>query len=241
LLDNALKFTPAGRTIRASVKREGDQAVLRVDDQGEGIEPETLRHMFDLFAQGEQGLSRPKGGLGIGLAIVKRLAELQGGTVEAHSDGAGRGSEFIVRFPISAAQANPSVKASSEPELTIRRDILIVDDNRDSAQTLSDLLRTYGHKTHVAYDGNEALDVAQRLRPEVVLLDIGLPTLNGYDACRSIRSQPWGERMVLVALTGYGQDSDVLKARQAGFDHHMVKPVNHQALQAILAAMPAHH
>lgn len=237
LLSNACKFMDRGGRIDVSLASDTRWAVIRVRDHGIGIASADTRRIFEMFAQVDKSMQHGNG-LGIGLTLVKAIVEQHGGTVEARSDGAGRGSEFIVRLPISAADLDESANAMSDAELVIQREILIIDDNRDSAQTLSELLQAYGHKTHIAHDGIEGLEAAQRLRPEVVLLDIGLPTISGYDACRGIRGQPWGEKMVLVALTGCGQARDVLSARQAGFDHHLVKPVNYQTLQTILAAIP---
>jgi CheY-like chemotaxis protein len=185
-------------------------------------------------------LERSRDGLGIGLTLVKTLVEMHGGTVHAHSDGPGRGSEFTVRLPILAgaprAVAPPAVR---EPVVAVRRRILIVDDSEDSAESLAMLLRFGGHETHKAHDGVAAIEAAERLRPDAVLLDIGLPKLNGYDVCSHIRNEPWGKDLLLVALTGWGQEEDRDRSRRAGFDAHLVKPVDFDALLKLVASPPS--
>ncbi|HYM80124.1 MAG TPA: chemotaxis protein CheB [Candidatus Limnocylindria bacterium] len=241
LLNNACKFTSQGGRIRLTVEREGDQAVIQVRDTGIGIAPDQLRLIFDMFTQIDTSLERSQGGLGIGLTLVKSLVEMHDGTVEARSAGLGHGSEFEVRLPIQAepAEAPQPEPTAGAPGTTTARRILVVDDNRDSATSLAMLLKLAGNQTHIAYDGLEAVEAAATFRPEVVLLDIGLPKLNGYEAARQIRAQPWGKKMVLVALTGWGQDEDRHKSREAGFDAHMVKPVDLAALTKLLAKLPA--
>ncbi|MBA3314914.1 MAG: response regulator [Planctomycetaceae bacterium] len=177
--------------------------------------------------------------VGTGLALVKTLEEMHGGTIEVRSAGVGHASEFVARLPMILVETPELVppEPTSEPTTTTARRILVVDDNRDSASTLALLLKFSGHETHTAYDGLEAVEAAAKLQPDVVLLDIGLPKLNGYEAARQIREEPWGKKMVLVALTGWGQDEDRQKSRDAGFNGHMVKPVDHAALTKLLTEL----
>lgn len=239
LLNNACKFTDRGGRISLTVEPEGEQAVIRVRDSGIGIAADQLPRIFDVFVQVDTALERSINGLGIGLTLVKNLVEMHGGTVEAHSDGTGKGSEFVVRLPLMVEPLTPPrpEPTVSEPATTTCRRILVVDDNRDSATSLAMLLKITGNETHTAYDGLEAVEVAAKVRPEVVLLDIGLPKLNGYEACRLIREQPWGKNILIVALTGWGQEEDLEKSRNAGFNSHMVKPVELAALTKLLAEM----
>jgi PAS domain S-box-containing protein len=235
LLINAGKFTDEGGHVQLSVEREDEQAVIRVRDNGIGIAPEQLHSLFDMFAQVDTSLERSRDGLGIGLTLVKTLVELHGGSVEARSDGLGRGSEFTVRLPILVGTPElVSTPAVSKPLPPVRRRILIVDDNEDGAESLAMLLQFDGHETHQAHDGVQAIEAAERVRPDAILLDIGLPRLNGYEVCRRIREEPWGKDMVLVALTGWGQEEDRQRSRHAGFNSHMVKPVDHDALTKLL-------
>ena len=238
LLSNACKYTDKGGQMSLTVEREGDQAVIRLRDNGIGIAADQLPRIFEMFVQIDTSLERSVSGLGIGLTLVKSLAEMHDGTVEACSAGVGQGSEFVVRLPIAVEPPEPPpAPIVIEPTTAIPRRILVVDDNQDSATSLAELLELTGHKTHTAHDGLEAIEAAKSFRPDVVLLDIGLPKLNGYDACRKIREQPWGKGMVLIALTGWGQDEDKQKSSQAGFDAHMVKPVDHVVLAKLLAEL----
>jgi PAS domain S-box-containing protein len=240
LLNNACKFTEPGGRIRLAVERDGAQAVIRVRDSGVGIAPQRLRDVFDMFTQVDTSLERSRGGLGIGLTLVKRLVEMHEGTVEARSEGLGRGSEFVVRLPILADAPAPAVAETVGADAPrARRRVLIVDDNRDGAESLALMLQFSGHETHVVHDGRDAVDAAERFAPDAVLLDIGLPTLNGYEVCRRIREQPWGKDLVLVAVTGWGQGEDRRRSREAGFDAHIVKPVDHEALLELLASLPS--
>jgi CheY-like chemotaxis protein len=211
--------------------------VVTVRDNGMGIPPDKLADVFEMFSQIENSLDRSQGGLGIGLTLVKRLVELHGGTVEAHSEGLGQGSEFRVRLPILVEPANSASEIKPPPNLDSLqpRRILIVDDNLDAARTLSMLLKIGGNETCLAHDGLDAVEQAERFRPEIVLLDIGLPKLNGFDTCRRIREQPGGTEMLLVALTGWGQEEDRRKSKEAGFNAHLIKPVDLPALFKILA------
>jgi CheY-like chemotaxis protein len=214
-----------------------DQEVsLSVKDEGIGIPQEKLGRVFDMFVQLDRALERTSGGLGIGLTLVKRIVRMLGGTVTAHSEGPGRGAEFVVRLP-AMAERRKERRPITTPETAsaaVHR-VLIVDDNVDAASSLSALLRITGNETHLAHDGVAAIEMAERFRPDVILLDIGLPRLNGYEACRRIRERPWGNRVVIVAMTGWGQESDRQRSREAGFDHHMVKPVDYAALMSAIA------
>jgi PAS domain S-box-containing protein len=235
LLNNSAKYTGPGGTIQVQTERHGDEAVVTVEDNGSGIPPEKLESIFEMFTQVDQSLERRQGGLGIGLTLVRRLVQMHGGSVEASSDGDGQGSRFVVRLPVLEARAAAGAPpAPSEAPPRARR-ILVVDDNEDSATSLAMLLEIAGNKTFIAHDGTAAFAAVERHRPEVVLLDIGLPGLNGYEVCRRIREQPWGRDMVLIALTGWGQDEDRRQSREAGFDGHLVKPVNYTALMELLA------
>lgn len=239
LLNNACKFTPRGGTIRLTAELRDSAVVVAVKDTGIGIPPGKLENIFEMFAQLDRALERAHGGLGIGLTLVKRLVEMHGGRIEARSEGLGRGSEFLVRLPILAEERHAyQPPAGTLKEQAMPRRILIVDDNKDSADSLAMLLRLSGHETRLAYDGVAAVEMAQQFRPNVVLLDIGLPKLNGYDACRQIREQPWGADIVMLALTGWGQEEDRRKSKKAGFDEHLVKPLDHAVFMKLLASLP---
>jgi CheY-like chemotaxis protein len=238
LLNNACKYTERKGRITVTLSREDETAVVTVADTGIGIPADKQASIFDMFSQVDRVLNRPHGGLGIGLHLVRRLLELHGGSVVVHSDGPGRGTEFTVRIPaLPASSANvgdaPSETAATHPRRTRR--ILVVDDNVDHADSLSMLLTMDGHEVHSAHDGIEALEAAERLRPEVVLLDLGLPRLDGFDTCRRLREQPWGKSLLLVAITGWGQDIDRLKSSDAGFDHHLVKPIDSRVLAGLVS------
>ena len=195
-----------------------------------------------MFTQVDRTLERSQGGLGIGLTLAKRLVEMHGGSIQAFSEGPGRGSEFVVRLPIlidDQRKQQPSGSTGNEQPAPTARRILVVDDNRDGAESLALLLRLAGNKTYTAHDGLEAVQAAESFRPDVVLLDIGLPKLNGRDAARRIREQPWGTKMALVALTGWGQEEDRRRSKEAGFDYHLVKPVNYADLTRLLGSLPS--
>jgi signal transduction histidine kinase/ActR/RegA family two-component response regulator len=237
LLDNAAKFTRPGDQIRLSVEREGETAVLRVQDDGVGIQPQVLPRIFNLFMRGHRGPAHFQGGIGVGLTLVRRLVELHGGSVEALSEGAKRGSEFVVRLPgLEAAPfASPwacTQAASGERPLRV----LVADDSMETAQSLAGMLDGWGHEVRVTYDGPRAIEEARARTPDVVLLDIGMPGMDGYQVARRLREVVQDEKMVLVAVTGYSQEEDRLSARQAGFNFHMVKPVDPDDLKALLAA-----
>jgi two-component system CheB/CheR fusion protein len=236
LLNNAAKYTDQGGRIALTAAREGDALLIRVRDSGVGIPREMLPHVFEMFTQVDGSLERSQGGLGIGLTLVRSLVQMHGGTVTAHSDGPGKGSEFVVRLPLAGAARDrgPQAANGSPAAAPPRSRILVVDDNRDAADSLAMLLRLSGHEVHVAHDGLEAMGTAAVFRPDVVLLDIGLPKLNGYEAGRRIRRER-GDGVVLIALTGWGQEEDRARSKEAGFDHHLTKPVNLDALQQLLA------
>jgi PAS domain S-box-containing protein len=241
LLNNACKFTERGGRISLTVNREGQHVVVRVRDSGVGIAPEELVRIFHMFTQVDTSLERPVNGLGIGLTLVKSLVELHGGTIDARSEGLGRGSEFIVCLPASPDPPD-GVPETPVAALSIKaRRVLVVDDNRDSAESLAMLLRLRGHHADIAFDAAAALEAAQSLRPEVVLLDIGMPRMNGYEVCNQIREQPWGKDMLVVAVTGWGQPEDRQRSRAAGFDHHLVKPAELDDVMRILAEKPRAH
>jgi PAS domain S-box-containing protein len=234
LLNNACKYSPAGGRIDVAVLREEGQVAISVKDNGLGMPPDKLETVFEMFAQ-VHGSADP-GGLGIGLTLVKRLVELHNGSIEARSEGRGKGSEFIVRLPEAASRPLGSeLERSETPAAPESRRVLVVDDNHDSADSLGMLLQLQGHATHVAYDGVAAVEEAERFKPEIVLLDLGLPRLNGIEACRRIRSEAWGRQMTIVALTGWGQEKDRRESRDAGFDEHIVKPVEPDVLARLLA------
>jgi PAS domain S-box-containing protein len=238
LLNNSCKYTPPGGTIRVTCVREGHEVVVSVSDTGMGIPRDKLTTIFDMFTQVDRALERSQGGLGIGLTLVKRLVEMHGGSVEARSAGEGQGSEFVVRLPIAVGVSDVPAPADSETTTShATQRILVVDDNRDSAESMAMLLELTGHEVYTAHDGPHALDLVERHRPDVVLLDIGLPTMSGHDVCRSIRQQPWGKDIALVALTGWGQDEDRRRSYEAGFDGHLVKPVDPTRLLALLTSL----
>jgi PAS domain S-box-containing protein len=251
LLNNACKFTERGGRIWLTVEREEDftpvdaepaevvpQIVIRVRDTGVGIAPDRLDGIFDMFTQVDTSLERSLAGLGIGLTLVRTLAEMHGGSVQASSPGIGHGSEFVVRLPIAMAVAiQAPVAPTTEPAMTPLK-ILVVDDNRDSADMLATLLKFSGHETHTAHDGSAAVEAATKIDPDVILLDIGLPVLNGYEAARRIRERNGGRRRpIVVALTGWGQDEDRRRSEEAGFDAHVVKPVDDVRLRELLAEL----
>ncbi len=238
LLNNASKYSGTRGRIWLSVDREGDAAVIRVRDTGIGIAPDQLSRIFDMFMQVDTSLERTTSGLGIGLTLVKNLVEMHGGTVEVHSAGVGSGTEFIVRLPILTEPPPTGVEGLlATASITTHCRILVVDDNRDAAESLVMLLTLTGNEMRAAYDGIEAVEAAATFKPDVVLLDIGLPKLNGYEVARRLRQQPGGKDRVLIALTGWGQDEDRQKSKDAGFDAHLVKPVDHAALQELLSKL----
>jgi signal transduction histidine kinase len=239
LLHNAAKYTDDGGEIRVRVETKLPEAVIRVKDTGVGIPSDMLLKVFDLFTQVERPLNRKQGGLGVGLAMVRRLVEMHGGSVSAHSDGIGRGTEMVVQLPLHAevgVTRNRKRRTKDEVLLqAIGRRILVVDDNRDAADSIALLLELAGHEVRTAYDGPDALNLASVFRPEVVILDLGLPIMDGFEIARQIEGQSWGKDIALVALTGWGQQEDYRRTTDAGFDAHLVKPVAPEELLKILA------
>ena len=250
VLANAAKYTEPGGQITLRARRRGRDVEIAIRDTGIGIAEEVLPCIFDLFTQVDQRSGRPQGGLGIGLALVRRLVEMHGGTVTASSAGPGQGSEFVILLPVSVQRDNSGRfsddSAGGEPEATTpveparrapRHRILVADDNPDARESLAALLALGGHELFRARDGSDALESAERHRPHIALLDIGMPFANGYEVARKIRSQPWGRDMVLIALTGWGQEADRRRSQEAGFDSHLTKPVDPEVLDALLARL----
>jgi signal transduction histidine kinase len=237
LIDNAVKYTPRGGQIAVSIGASGGEAVLRVRDTGVGVPAELLPHMFELFTQGRQGIERQHGGLGIGLAIVKRIIDLHGGTVHADSPGPGAGTEVIVRLPLATAAAPEAAREAPRPAAVRRQRILVVEDNADARETLRLLLELGGHEVELAGDGQTGLEIALRSHPQVALIDLGLPGLDGYDLARSLRAKPESAAIRLVALTGYGQPHDRRRAAEVGFDAYLVKPVDRDTLYRAIQAV----
>ena len=243
LLNNSAKYSERDGQIQLTVHRDGDQVVVSVRDHGAGIPQEMLSRIFDLFTQVEQrSAHRPRSGQGIGLNLARGLMELHGGSLRAFSDGPGTGSEFTARLPAAVStelESTPMETPAGVPEANARYRILVVDDNADSAESMAVLLQIVGHEVQTAFDGSAAVDAAVTYRPDVVLLDLGLPVLNGYEVCRRIRSLPWGGQVVVIALTGWGQEENKRSTLEAGFDFHLVKPVEAEALEALLDGLRA--
>jgi CheY-like chemotaxis protein/nitrogen-specific signal transduction histidine kinase len=237
LLSNAAKYTPERGDIWLSIEEKGEEVVIRVKDSSVGIAPDLLPQIFDLFTQAQRTLDRSQGGLGIGLTVVRKVIEMHGGTTEAHSSGLGRGSEFIVRLPAERSPAQVKIPGAkrAQPGQTWR--VLIVDDNADSADSIAAILETSGHEVEVAYSAQKALEMAVEHQPDIVLLDIGLPDMDGYEVAKHLRQTPELKEMRLIAITGYGQESDRQRSREAGFDEHLVKPVEWQKLEELLASL----
>jgi PAS domain S-box-containing protein len=239
LVSNAVKYSDSGSRIWLTVQREANKAIIRVKDVGVGIPAHLLPKVFDMFMQVDRSLEKTQGGLGIGLTIVKRLVEMHGGTVEARSEGPGKGSEFIIRLPIIQPPAQERTGGGERQPFRqmARYRILVADDNVDSASSLAMVLTLLGHEVRTAHDGLEAVEAAAAFRPDAILLDIGMPKLNGYDACRRIREQPWGKDAAIFALTGWGQEEDKRRSQEAGFSDHLVKPVELAALEKLLSEL----
>jgi PAS domain S-box-containing protein len=238
LLNNASKYTDVGGRITLEVVLEDQDLCFSVTDSGIGMSEAAIGNIFTMFAQEQSALDRSEGGLGIGLALVKGLVELHGGSVSAHSEGANLGSRFVVRLPGSApapALAAASVAEASAAQPGRVRTVLLADDNRDVADVLAELLRLDGHIVHTVNDGLKAVELAAQLRPDVLVLDIGMPGMNGYEVARHVRAQPWGSRPLLIAATGWGQDDDRKKALAAGFDLHLTKPFDPLQLSAVIS------
>jgi signal transduction histidine kinase/ActR/RegA family two-component response regulator len=238
LLVNASKYSDRAGRITVTAGRSGEEAVLGVKDTGVGIAPADLSRIFELFAQVDRSVSRSQGGLGIGLTLVRRLVEMHGGTVAAHSEGPGRGSEFVVRLPVlTTTRTAGGVRADGPSAAVPRRRVLVVDDNVDAAESLAMLLRLADHEVRTAHDGPAGLAAAAEFRPDLIVLDIGLPGMTGYDVARRLREMPEFRSTTLAAMTGWGQEEDRRRSREAGFDHHLVKPVDPAVLEELLTSL----
>jgi DNA-binding response OmpR family regulator/anti-sigma regulatory factor (Ser/Thr protein kinase) len=239
LLSNAVKYTPEGGSLKLSVESGQKELILRVKDTGMGIPPEMLEEIFGLFTQVGRALDRAQGGLGIGLTLVRSLVQMHGGTVEAFSEGVGKGSEFTVRLPVleghGVLEEHSASRKSERKAVTPHRRILVVDDNVHAAETLAMVLKLRRHDVRTANDGRSALRVASDFLPDVVLLDLGLPDLNGFEVARRLRREPILRPTLLIALTGYGERDAWYRAMEAGFDHHLVKPVSAEVLEDLIA------
>jgi CheY-like chemotaxis protein/two-component sensor histidine kinase len=233
VLNNAAKYTDRGGRVTVSARRQGEELVIAVRDTGHGIPPALLDHIFEMFARGPD---QHQGGLGIGLALARRLVEMHGGTIVAHSEGAGCGSEFVIRLPLIAAPTKPEGVTSRLGALPSKR-ILVIDDNRDAGDSLAMILRILGVDVRVARGGPEGLIALESFDADIVLLDIGMPDMDGYEVARRIRARGNGHSPAIVAVTGWGQEQDRRRAREAGFDHHLVKPADLQALNALLSSL----
>jgi CheY-like chemotaxis protein len=239
-LHNAAKYTEPGGHIALMVEPGDDGIILRVKDNGIGIPPALLSQVFEMFSQVDQSLEKAHGGLGIGLSLARELIGLHGGSITAYSAGAGQGSEFIVWLPAAAApSARAPAAAETAPAPSSPRRVLVADDNQDAGNSLAALLRALGHEVHIARDGLEAIAAAEAHRPHFILMDIGMPKLNGYDACKRIREHAWGRDIVIAALTGWGQDSDRLRSQEAGFSQHLTKPVDFSVLRQLIDTLPS--
>jgi CheY-like chemotaxis protein len=240
LLNNAARYMDRGGRIWVIAEDRGTEVVVTIRDAGIGIPAESLSTIFEMFTQVDRSLEQSQGGLGIGLTLVRRLVELHGGRVEARSEGLGKGAEFIAHLPVTGvtAAAQPAMGANRSRTNNITRRILVADDNRDAAESMGMLLRLMGNEVRTVHDGIQAVEEAATFRPDVILLDIGMPRLNGYDTARRIREQGWSEGTVLVALTGWGQEEDKRRASEAGFDRHVTKPVNPADLEQLITETP---
>jgi len=240
LLTNAAKFSERGGLIWLTVKREANEVAVSVRDAGIGISPNQLPHIFEVFLQVDRAWQRAQGGLGIGLSLVKQFVELHGGRVEAKSDGLGKGSEFIVYLPLAVDRRHvvEPLKTKSEPSQSPSRRILVVDDNRDASESLAALLELSGHEVRVADGGEAGVAAEAEFRPKIILMDLGMPRVDGFECARRIRAQPWGAEPFIVALTGWGADDDRQRSNEAGFNRHLVKPVAPAVLMKLIAELP---
>jgi CheY-like chemotaxis protein/two-component sensor histidine kinase len=239
LLTNAAKYTDAQGKIKLAAWQDAEGLAIRVTDNGIGIEPSVIKGLFEMFSQIDSAIDRAEGGLGIGLALVKGLVALHGGTVQAASPGLGRGSEFTIRLPrpvVLERRATGSNKPAPAAQTGPRGKIVVADDNRDAADSLKLLLELSGYDSFVAYNGQQALELGARERPSAFILDVGMPDMTGYEVARRIRQQAWGRSVLLIAVTGWGQDDDKERAKAAGFDHHFTKPVNPESVEQVLVA-----
>lgn len=234
LLDNAIKYTDAGGTVGVAAERDGGQVCVAISDSGVGISSQMLPQIFDLFTQGEGSPKHGRAGLGIGLSLVRKLVELHGGSVEAQSDGEGRGARFLVRLPLSLGAPERESKGEAAPRMGGKgRRALLIDDNRDAVDTLAVALKSLGFEVDVAYSGAEGLARAAALRPGLVLLDLGMPIMDGYQTARALRAQPGGAEIEIVALTGWGEEETRRRVKEAGFDGHLIKPARIEDIAAL--------
>jgi CheY-like chemotaxis protein len=236
LLDNAAKYTEPGGYITLSLAQEGNEAVVRVRDNGLGLAPDSLAAIFDMFVQVDRSLERTQAGLGVGLTLSRQLVQLHGGSISAKSEGIGKGSEFTVRLPLAGATLPDHGQSPKHGGATLSRRILLADDNEDFVNSLAQVLEARGHQVRVAHDGAQALAAAAGFNPDFAFLDIGMPKVHGYEVARRLRDLPATAECVLVALTGWGQEDDRKRAREAGFDRHLVKPVEPADIETILAS-----
>ena len=241
MLQNAAKFCPPGGQTFVSLETDagGSMALLQIRDTGRGIAPELLGHLFEPFVQARSSLDRTKGGLGLGLAVAKGLVELHCGTIRAESGGADQGATFTIALPLDAAASTGASTPDASAAVSARR-VLVVEDNLDAAETLRDLLELEGHRVEVAYDGRAAIAKARSFRPDVVVCDIGLPGMNGFEVARALRAEPGPARPTLVALSGYARPEDIAQGKEAGFDAHLAKPPSFEALSHLLECAPVH-
>jgi CheY-like chemotaxis protein len=235
LLNNAAKYSDRGGQIDVAVERDGEEVIVRIRDTGIGIPADLLPQVFDLFVQGDHSLERSKSGLGVGLTLARRLVEIMGGSITAHSDGHGKGSSFVVRLPAlpEAWEKEPEARPEQSCAYNRPRRVLVVEDTPAVSEMLTALLRQWGHAVRTVSDGPAALTLARTYHPDVVLLDIGLPGMNGYEVARHLRQETGHTRPVIAAITGYGQAEDRRRAEDAGFDYHMLKPIDPNALRAL--------
>jgi two-component system CheB/CheR fusion protein len=236
LLGNAAKFTPRGGRVAVTLERDGDSAALQVRDNGDGIDPGVIHRLFEPFSQAGQTLARTRGGLGLGLALVKRLVELHGGSVAAASEGSGRGAVFTVRVPLVSTPERPDLPERARAFRRCR--VLLIEDNVDAADSLKEALELAGHEVTVAYDGSSGLETAREFHPEVLLCDIGLPGMDGYEVARAFRDDETLKDVFLVALTGYALPQDLQRARASGFARHLQKPPSLEELEQLLVSLP---
>jgi len=238
LLINAAKYTDPGGRIQLRATQQGSEVLVAISDNGIGISDDMMPRLFTLFSQAQSAVGRSEGGLGVGLSLVRGLVSLHGGSVEALSDGPGKGSEFIVRIPLGTASERPESDAGTDvPVPGAGLKILVVDDSRDAADTCAILLELSGHHVQTAYTGQRALELAETFRPHVLLLDIGLPDLDGYQLAKKVRGTPWGGAAFLIAVTGWGQEADRRRAFDAGFDHHLTKPIAAETVESLIHSL----
>jgi CheY-like chemotaxis protein len=239
LLNNAAKYPERGGRIRVVGKRHDGEVELSVRDTGIGIPADALSSIFEMFAQVDHSLERSHGGLGIGLTLVKRLVEMHGGRVEARSEGIGKGAEFVVHLPIAVSARTEGRRDDAGVQSALRCRVLVADDNGDAAESMGALLRIMGNEVRIVHDGMQAIEEAGAFRPDLILLDIGMPRVNGYEAARRIRGQHWGKQIFLVAVSGWGQEDDKRRASEAGFDRHLTKPVEFARLEELIGELQA--